>query len=840
MKLALENRVRSAALAMMCGCLAAIPLISAGVHAAPSDAGPITLDDIVTRERSIDDAALSPDDRYLVFTTAAEGGPSHGTSLTWVTHDTTTIVDLDTLKRIVIGNDGEPHYAMQPCNAWAPSGSGFAINVLSHGAMLFGYYDIARRRAVTFPFKTAEACSSWAGAKLVYLSMPADVAQFWVGQQILASVSSAWSRTWSTGHADATVSSNNALFPATPPSNRNLIVADPASGTASVLAKGRFGTDIFPSPDGRFVAAVKEAEPLADGYDLYLAHRSELEIFDVGKPGAPPVRTVAGFDVARSAIAWSPDSRHVLIGGKDTRTSAEAMLLVVDVDGPGQHALSVPEGWSLSEYHAIGSDSPLNPIGWISAHPAAILARPDDNAAAKADGTPTAALSYDYGADKLQRRHLFAFNDGAATDLSAFAIGSTTAFLPTVDGGAVSVTDGALWKVSLASKAERLTQPDLIVSGFAREASEQVRTPGRPVVPQDRVAIGAVDAHGVPVRAVVDTATGRILLSSSLANNAANSRDQSTVAEIKREGWSQSLSVAGAHNGVIATLNESWKNRPVSDVREFSYVVNGRKLLGWVVLPPGYKSGRLPAIAWLYGGQVFGKSAPRAAQPGAGPTAVFNGQLLAAQGYAVIYPSTPVGRGETTDMLAALADDTVAAIDGASAAGYVDPARVGLIGQSFGGFSVAAVLAKRSDRFKAGVSLDGVYDMNASWGQRAQSDLLIDHSGQEFVLETRGFMEEGQAGLGVPFWKNPDAYHRNSPINFVDKMDAPILLIQGDLDLGVTSLSSGERFYAALKRENKHPVLVRYWGEGHVQTDEGVIRDEWQKITTWFDRYLNH
>ncbi|HEY0301373.1 MAG TPA: alpha/beta fold hydrolase, partial [Rhizomicrobium sp.] len=238
------------------------------------------------------------------------------------------------------------------------------------------------------------------------------------------------------------------------------------------------------------------------------------------------------------------------------------------------------------------------------------------------------------------------------------------------------------------------------------------------------------------------------------------------------------------------------------------------------------------------GGEVFGNSPPRQAEANAGPTPIYNGQLMAAQGYAVLYASTPLGRGATTDMTATLAAQTVAAIDAAAALGYVDPARVGVIGHSFGGYSVAAILSHRSDRFRAGIAMDGLYDMSDNWGQRMLASLLGDHAGQDFSLETKLMAEGAQSGLGAPFWRATEAYRRNSPIYRADKIDAPILLLHGDLNLGATSLVGAERFYAALRREGKHPVLVRYWGESHVANDAGALRDQWRRITAWFAHYL--
>lgn len=64
------------------------------------------------------------------------------------------------------------------------------------------------------------------------------------------------------------------------------------------------------------------------------------------------------------------------------------------------------------------------------------------------------------------------------------------------------------------------------------------------------------------------------------------------------------------------------------------------------------------------------------------------------------------------------------------------------------------------------------------------------------------------------------------------------MLTAGDLDLGPTQLAQAERLYAALRRVGAPTVLVRYWGEGHAQTDPEAVRDQWARFTGWFARYL--
>src|SRR5262249_10957469 len=153
------------------------------------------------------------------------------------------------------------------------------------------------------------------------------------------------------------------------------------------------------------------------------------------------------------------------------------------------------------------------------------------------------------------------------------------------------------------------------------------------------------------------------------------------------EGWTSSFIYDDGKPRELVTINANLKTRAVAPVEKFTYTAAKRPLNGFVLWPPNAKPGqKLPAVVFVYGGNVLGESPPSGPKPADGPP-VFNGQLLAAEGYAVIYPSTPLGAGSDVDQPAQLAEAVVAAIDALAAGGRIDPKRVGVMGQSYGGFS---------------------------------------------------------------------------------------------------------------------------------------------------------
>ena len=144
---------------------------------------------------------------------------------------------------------------------------------------------------------------------------------------------------------------------------------------------------------------------------------------------------------------------------------------------------------------------------------------------------------------------------------------------------------------------------------------------------------------------------------------------------------------------------------------------DGISLSGTLYLPPSYRPGqRLPMFVWAYpqeftsadaASQVVGSANRFPVVGGASPL------LLLTQGYAVFDgPTMPiVGPGETANdtYVEQLVASAQAAVDYVVEAGYVDRARIGVGGHSYGGFMTANLLA-HSDIFRAGVARSGAYN----------------------------------------------------------------------------------------------------------------------------------
>lgn len=125
----------------------------------------------------------------------------------------------------------------------------------------------------------------------------------------------------------------------------------------------------------------------------------------------------------------------------------------------------------------------------------------------------------------------------------------------------------------------------------------------------------------------------------------------------------------------------------------------------------------------------------------------------------------------------------------------VDPKRVAIRGASSGGFTVLSALAS-TDVFSAGTSLYGVSDLRA------------------LVKDTHKF-ESNYANLLLKSNDLTDAiWSERSPIEHIDQIDTPLLLMQGTEDK-VVPPSQAQRIFERLRDTGKEVAMVLFEGEGH-------------------------
>lgn len=282
----------------------------------------------------------------------------------------------------------------------------------------------------------------------------------------------------------------------------------------------------------------------------------------------------------------------------------------------------------------------------------------------------------------------------------------------------------------------------------------------------------------------------------------------------------------------ITNLNSHFKQIPQAKKMFITYRnLKGQELEGSLLLPPDFKEGkRYPLVANVHAGIIVsskGNVRPISFNPVSSLS-----QLLSSCGYIVLRPSIPMSlwkqKGST---LRDIPESVLPAINKVIDMGIADPDRIGVIGQSYGGYSVN-VLITQTKRFKAAVSMASISDLINQYGAFGGRER---YTKNEPGLSA-DWAEGGQGRMGVPLWEDRLQYIENSPIFYLDKVETPLLLIHGDLDF--ISMSQPEEMYSGLKRLNKTVEFARYWGEGHVFSKPANIRDSWHRIVAWFEKYL--
>jgi dipeptidyl aminopeptidase/acylaminoacyl peptidase len=259
----------------------------------------------------------------------------------------------------------------------------------------------------------------------------------------------------------------------------------------------------------------------------------------------------------------------------------------------------------------------------------------------------------------------------------------------------------------------------------------------------------------------------------------------------------------------------------------------GKQLSGALLLPYGYIAGRrYPMIVSVYGGSVA--PAGHWANPYRTRGRYYPDPLIfSGHGYAVLIPTMPLPpMGVQSDPMLELDKSVKPAIDKVVEMGLADPERVGVVGHSYGGYSVYG-LVTQTDKFKAAVALAGYTDLVGLYGRLDPRHRFSDVPNPLWGPFT---VEGGQPRMGVPPWKDLERYQRNSPYVNADKVTTPLLMIHGELDS--IPLSEAEQFFVALNRLGKRARLVRYLGEGHSYESPGNVLDMYQQVLSWFDEFL--
>ena len=138
------------------------------------------------------------------------------------------------------------------------------------------------------------------------------------------------------------------------------------------------------------------------------------------------------------------------------------------------------------------------------------------------------------------------------------------------------------------------------------------------------------------------------------------------------------------------------------------------------------------------------------------------------------------------------------------ARGIADPKKLGIGGQSWGGYQTAYIITETT-LFSAAVPNATVVNMTSAYGG------IRWDSGVERAIVN---YERGQSRIGGSLWEYPERYIENSPLFRLDRVTTPVLFMANDAD-GAVPWYQGIEFFVAMRRLGKEAYMVNYNGDAH-------------------------
>ncbi len=274
---------------------------------------------------------------------------------------------------------------------------------------------------------------------------------------------------------------------------------------------------------------------------------------------------------------------------------------------------------------------------------------------------------------------------------------------------------------------------------------------------------------------------------------------------------------------VHKTLTPAMIDRPELDGRTLASVKavtitapDGASIPAYLTLPPGKPAKGLPAVVLPHGG------------PSARDVWGFDwlSQFLAARAYAVLQPEYrgSAGFGDAwlnengfKNWRTSIGDITASA-KWLAAQGVADPSRMAIVGWSYGGYAALQSAVTERALYKAVVAIAPVTDLQ-----------MLKDDAQDFTVKD---IVEKEIGAGPHI-------AGGSPLRHAAEIQAPVLLVHGDLDTNVR-IAHSQKMDAALKSAGKSSELLSFKGLDHQLNDSDARTQMLTKIGELLDRTIGH
>ncbi|WP_158798143.1 prolyl oligopeptidase family serine peptidase [Pedobacter sp. L105] len=157
---------------------------------------------------------------------------------------------------------------------------------------------------------------------------------------------------------------------------------------------------------------------------------------------------------------------------------------------------------------------------------------------------------------------------------------------------------------------------------------------------------------------------------------------------------------------------------------------------------------------------------------------------------------------------------------------WVDGTKIGLQGQSWGGYQVAYLITQ-TNLYAAAWAGAPVANMTSAYGGiRWETGV-----NREFQYE------KTQSRIGATLWEKPELYIENSPLFSLPKVSTPVVIMSNDAD-GAVPWYQGIEMFTGLKRLGKPAWLLNYNNEAHNLVLRQNRKDIQIREQQFFDYYL--
>jgi dienelactone hydrolase len=248
---------------------------------------------------------------------------------------------------------------------------------------------------------------------------------------------------------------------------------------------------------------------------------------------------------------------------------------------------------------------------------------------------------------------------------------------------------------------------------------------------------------------------------------------------------------------------------------------DGRKATGILYKPEDFDpSRRYPLIAYFYERLSDGLHAYLPPSP---TPSRLNISFFVSRGYLVLAPDIEYRDGYPGR---SAYDYVVSGVRAVVRKGWADSTRLGLQGQSWGGYQAAYIIT-RTPLFRAAWAGAPVANMTSAYGGiRWESGL-----NRQFQYE------HSQSRIGATLWQKPGLYIENSPLFHLPNVKTPLVIMANDAD-GAVPWYQGIEFFTAMRRLGKPVWMLNYNGEAHNLVERRNRKDIQMREQQFFDWML--